>query len=618
MLLQLIAAGLAVRLVWRTHALWAWVPVALILIVLTGRRAVTVWGMRTGQVEVDLSAELVALVISLSLVAGVGLIGHTFERMRRNSEELRIRQRELKSLIDLTPEGIALVSRDLWRYVNPSFFRFLGFSSSEGVEGTSVRARLEPEDEHVFTEFLAWINPSQSSDGEPAIRELRIRHEGGVATLETTRGPVISYGGEQARLLLIRDVSSHKLLEAQLMEATRMEAVGRVAGGMAHDFNNLLTVILASAELAREQIAAKALSVELIDAIEVSAERGARLTQQLLSFAQCQRTSPALVDLNQLIVGEVSLVASLLGEAVTLRLNLSPEPVWVSADRAQLEKVLVNLAMNSRDAMVQGGVLEIATRAALCDPATLPASRLTKRLSDSEPLKMQVLEIRDTGMGMSEEIQRHIFEPFFTTKPQGSGTGLGLSMCQGVVSQAGGQIQVESTLHYGTTVRILLPPCEAETTVRRPPDLEASERGTEKVLVVEDEALLRDITSRTLRRAGYEVTVCQDGVEGLSALEAAEGQFDVMVSDIVMPRMNGCELAAYVCAHHPNVRILLVSGYGEKALADVGIPDDSALLPKPFTPRSLCRAVRRVLDGPLLDDASIPDAAATGVDRSPE
>ncbi len=604
--LQLIAAGLAVHLVWRSRALWAWAWFASALVLMAGRRMITLLGASAGRIEIDLSAELVALVISVCMVAGVGWIGPSFDRMRRTAQELRKRESELESLIDLAPEGIALVSRGYWRYVNPSLVHLLGLASSQTVEGRSVRAQLEPAAEGDFDDFVAWIDSGAPDLDGPAIRELRVRRERGVITLEVTRGPVMNYAGESVRLLLLRDVSAHRRVEEQQLEATRMEAVGRVAGGVAHDFNNLLTVILASSELARVESSLDSGGLELLEAIEKSAQRGAKLTQQLLSFARRQPTSPVTFDLNQAILAAVPLIESLLGEAISLRLGLSANPLWVCADRAQIEQVVVNLAVNSRDAMANGGTLEMTTRRSIPSERSAPLQDAVCTMDEGRArgAAVQVLEVRDTGIGMNEEVQRHIFEPFFTTKPQGKGTGLGLSMCQGIVARAGGRIEVQSAPDFGTTVRIVLPEAPSGGATQPSLDFASSMRGTERVLLVEDEALLRDVARRTLSRAGYEVLVCEDAIDAIPLLERLEGQVDLLVSDIVMPRMNGCELAAYVRVHHPAVRILLVSGYGEKVLGEVGLPADCALLPKPFTPRSLCRAVRLVLDGqPLRAEA---------------
>ncbi len=397
-----------------------------------------------------------------------------------------------------------------------------------------------------------------------------------------------SSGRITSAVITAEDLTELRHLQQQLIHSQKMEAVGRLAGGVAHDFNNLLTAILSYAHLAEVELEGRA--AEYVEPIREAAERAASLTRQLLAFARRQSASPRVIDLNAKVADLSRMLGRLLGESVELRTRLAPGLWPVRVDPGQLEQVLVNLAVNARDAMPAGGTLWVEG-----DNATLAAGAAGDRsLEAGDWVRLRVV---DTGTGMDEETRRRAFEPFFTTKAPDRGTGLGLSMCHGIVEQHGGRIWVESVLGRGTAVEILLPrhlglPEERPGEVA-PADLP---RGQESVLVVEDEATVRTMAVRVLQGLGYRVSAAADAEEALASLaEDGRPPFDLLFTDVVLPRVDGRELAARACQGRPSLRVLLTTGYSEVPLASG--PAALPSLAKPYTPVELARKVREVLEG---------------------
>jgi signal transduction histidine kinase len=375
--------------------------------------------------------------------------------------------------------------------------------------------------------------------------------------------------------------------QSQLLQAQKMEAVGRLAGGIAHDFNNLLTVIAGNAASLAERIAPASESGEDLREIQLAAERATALTRQLLSFGRPKALTHRVFDVNQVIQGLAALMRRVLGEDVEVELRLDPDLWPVAGDPGQLEQVLVNLAVNARDAMPRGGTLRIATlRRGLRE---LGAKRLG--IADGEYV---MLAVTDTGSGMTDETRNRAFEPFFSTKGPEGGTGLGLSIVYEMARRWGGGIEIESAPGAGTTVRIDLPRAVGTPTAPGERPLSSS-GGSESVLVVEDDAAVRRLIVRALESGGYRVISAGDGVEAMERIAGAEASIDLLVSDVVMPKVSGLELARRLRAKSPRIRVLLISGFPER-MADEPAPSFAdGFLQKPFAPREILEKVREVL-----------------------
>jgi two-component system cell cycle sensor histidine kinase/response regulator CckA len=386
------------------------------------------------------------------------------------------------------------------------------------------------------------------------------------------------------------DISERKRLEEQLMQSQKLESIGRLAGGVAHDFNNILTAILGYGEIVTRELPPDNPLVEDVEEIKLAAERAGRLTRQLLIFARRGVVEPRMLDLSELTVNLAHLLRRLIGEHVELVVNATPK-VWpVRGDAGQLEQVLVNLAVNARDAMPRGGRLSIATENVLIGADAPPEQH--PGLGPGAYIR---LVVSDTGSGMGPETRAHLFEPFFTTKAQGRGNGLGLATCHGIVQQCGGSIFCTSELGQGTTFDIYLPRFEG-----RAEELDVIEEtpvpgGHETVLVVEDDSSVREIAVRALRARGYQVLEAANGIEAQSVAERVGHRIDLLVTDMVMPQMGGLDLAEKLRTHRPRLRALFTSGYTEENATQLRHIEDARFLQKPFTGSDLARRVREVL-----------------------
>ena len=390
-------------------------------------------------------------------------------------------------------------------------------------------------------------------------------------------------------------------LQAQLFQSQKVEAIGRLAGGIAHDFNNILTAVLGYSQMLLEQIDEDKPMYADLKEIQAAAERAASLTQQLLTFSRQQVLNLVIFDLNRVVREIEQMLQRLIGEDVILATQLAPEPCGIKADPTQLDQILVNLAVNARDAMPSGGSLTIETatvtftRAHAEDGETVPPGRYVR------------LAVSDTGCGMTPDTKVRAFEPFFTTKEKGKGTGLGLATVDGAVRQLGGFILVRSQLHQGTTVEIYLPYCD--TLVSRPPaeDRTGTEIGAgEVVLLVEDDPMVRKFSARVLARHGYKVLEADSADRALTLLDELGDPIHLLLTDVVMPGMNGSDLAAIVETRRPGVKILFTSGYAGDQAPSV-IRRGVGLLEKPFSAKTLLRRIRRELDG---GTARVDDATA--------
>jgi two-component system cell cycle sensor histidine kinase/response regulator CckA len=384
------------------------------------------------------------------------------------------------------------------------------------------------------------------------------------------------------------DTTGRRALESQLAHSEKMKTIGQLAGGVAHDFNNLLTVILSYCQLLDRVRPASSEITELTAPIRDAAERAAALTRQLLVFSRPQAVAPRVLDLNELIRGVNKLLVRLVGENVRVETALSGE-VWpIRIDASQCEQIILNLSVNARDAMPDGGLLRIATSNVQGGDPAQPLQ------SDADRV---LLEVTDTGEGMSEEVQRRAFEAFFTTKASGRGTGLGLATCLMVASNAGGAIHVESAIGEGTRFRVYLPRClDQLDSVPRLDRLVRTGRLGGTVLIVEDDSLVRMTAERALRAAGYTVLGATDGEHGLRLVQAHAQEIELLFTDLVMPRLGGVELAAAARARIPRLRVLFTSGYPAEARSAREPAGGEAMLPKPYTADELTRRVNELLE----------------------
>jgi signal transduction histidine kinase len=389
-----------------------------------------------------------------------------------------------------------------------------------------------------------------------------------------------------------RDVTEMKRLEEQFRQAQKMEAIGRLAGGVAHDFNNLLTAIIGYTEVVVERAGLDDRTRRDVSAIRKAADRAAALTRQLLAFSRKQVLTPTILDLNETASGLLQMLPRVIGDHIKTRVLLASDLARVKADASQMEQVLVNLVLNARDAMTTGGHLTIETANVLLTDARLRAENLTVR-----PGQYVMLTVTDTGTGMDAATRARVFEPFFTTKPKGKGTGLGLATVYGIVEQSGGGIALDTALGRGTSFRIYLPATRASADRGRsepPPIRDAT--GTETVLLVEFSDSVRDLSAQALRRRGYTVHEARDADEALEWTIRTGVKPHLLVTDVMIPGLSGPKLASRLLQVNPRLRVLYLSGYTDDT-TEVGSEElGGALLQKPFTPAALAERVRLALD----------------------
>jgi two-component system cell cycle sensor histidine kinase/response regulator CckA len=519
--------------------------------------------------------------------AVIGLVGIARDITKRKGAEeaLRVSERRFRSLIEQSSDMLLLVDGDgIIRFWSPAAQEALGWSEGE-VLGTRALALTHPEDlEGVARAFQA---ASRAGGGSVRHRARVRQKEGGYRLVDGVARDLRADPAIRAVVLNVRDVTDQVRTEELLLQSQKLDGIGRLAGGVAHDFNNLLTVILCSVEAEGEALdAGKAVAREDIAQIREAGERARDLIRHLLAFARRQAIDPATVDLNAMLDGRERLLRRLLGE--TVRLEISPGPdLWpVRCDPLQLEQVIFNLAVNARDAMPSGGTLSIGT----CNVRVGPG-RSGPPAGDWVQLRVQ-----DSGGGMSREVKDHLFEPFFTTKSSGGGTGMGLATVYGFVRQAGGHVRVESEPGKGTTFDVLLPRT-APAAEPFAPERASAPGGTETVLLVEDDAAVREAAARALRSGGYRVVAAAGAAEAREALQAEPHPPAMLVTDVVMPDTTGRELADQLRREQPGLRVLFLSGYAQDVVGRHGALDSSeSFLAKPFTTTSLLARVRKILD----------------------
>ena len=403
---------------------------------------------------------------------------------------------------------------------------------------------------------------------------------------------------ERSIRFALRNWQSVRMLqdrEEQLRQAQKMEAIGRLAGGVAHDFNNLLTAIIGYSDLISERLDATDPTARDISEIRKAADRAAGLTRQLLAFSRKQLLSPSVINLNDTTSGLLQMLPRVIGDHIRTTANLSDNLAPVKADVSQMEQVLINLVLNARDAMPMGGLLSIETANVELDDERLANESLTV-----SPGPYVMLAIGDTGTGMDAATRERAFEPFFTTKPKGKGTGLGLATVYGIIDQSEGAIYLDTAPGHGTTVRIYLPATDsAPESGKAEAPQRSADRGTETLLLVEDNEAVRSLAAKALQRRGYKVFAARSGEEALKLTENSGVRPDLLVTDVVMPGLSGPSLAALLLHKQPHLRVLYVSGYTDDATSDRGaFLGQAPLLQKPFTPSTLAERIRAILDAP--------------------
>ncbi len=510
---------------------------------------------------------------------------------------LREREEQMRLLLDSTAEAIYGIDRDgRCTLANPACARLLGYDDALELIGREMHALMHhsradgsrfPVEECQIHRTLSQGHSSHQ-DGETFWRA-----DGTPFEAEYFALPMRRDGEVVGAVVTFTDVTERKSLEQQLRQAQKMEAVGQLAAGVAHDFNNLLTIIAGYSDLLLDMLDSDHAGRRYVDEISGAVRRSAALTRQLLAFSRRQVLSPRLVELNEIVSNAQRLFQRLLPESILLETDLDADAGRVRVDVNQVEQSLLNLVVNARDAMPHGGTLALRTSSVVVKPHD-PLC-----LSHLPPGPYAVLSVSDTGIGMSEEIRRRLFEPFYSTKEPGSGTGLGLAVVHGVVSQSGGHIEVQSEPGRGSTFTIYLPRQEAAKTMEptTTPAPVSAPRGSETILLVEDDAMVRGMIARILEKFGYSVIPAADGPAAIRLVQETDAGINLLVTDVVMPQMGGREVARRIGELRPGLPVLYLSGYSDDAVIQEGVAVGQVhFLQKPFQPADLARKIREVLD----------------------
>jgi two-component system cell cycle sensor histidine kinase/response regulator CckA len=507
--------------------------------------------------------------------------------LRSSEEALRESEERFRGAFQYSPIGIGIVSLDgRFLRVNPALCRIGGYSESELLSRTFQQ--VVPEEE--FEVHRAEVRRLLSGEIESYEREVRYRHK--LGHFVWVRFAVSGIRGADGRIVHLlgqaEDISARKEAEDRLRQAERLEALGRLAGGVAHEFNNLLAVIGGFARHALSATDSEPLRRDLTE-ISDATDRAAEITRQLLAFSREEESRPTVLDVNDVVSGLKPMLRSLIRENVELVLSLTEDVRLVRVDQPQLERLILNLVVNARDAIGVRGQIGIATRATEVHDGSALAAQLA-------PGPYVALSVSDTGSGIAPEAWRHLFDPFFTTKEQGQGTGLGLSTVHGIVERFAGAVVVESEPGQGATFTVYIPSVVVDTAGAGRPYADDEEQpappraGTETVLVVEDEPALRSLIELILSEAGYHVLAAADGEEALTLVHRGEPALDLVLTDAIMPKLSGPELVTRLREIRPDIRVIQMTGY-----SDHGFSEDEVIA-KPFEPETLLRRIRDLLD----------------------
>jgi len=498
-------------------------------------------------------------------------------------------RRQRTAILDATPDIVWIATRDgKLVYLNRAGRTFLGLGETEDLSRRSAASAYVPAvAERVLTEGFA----AATRDGSWSAEIEFARHDGAMVPMSQVIIAHKEYDGTVERFSTIaRDRSRERELEEQFRQAHKMEAVGRLAGGVAHDFNNLLSAIVGFTDMARAQLDSGHPAIEDLDQVRLAADRAASLTRQLLAFGRKQILRLRVMDLNATLTDMLPMLRRLVDDSIRISMVLSPSAVNIKADPNQVQQILLNLVVNARDAMPRGGVVTIESQ-----KVTLDSAKAEMKL-DLKPGRYAVIAVSDTGSGMDEATRARIFEPFFTTKAAGEGTGLGLSTVFGIVQQSGGSIWVYSELGRGTTFKIYLPSTEENPTFAAEPSAATETSSEGVILLVDDDEQLRHMADSALARAGYKVLNADSPTEALRLAKEYPGDIDVLLTDVLMPVMSGRELATQLLQQRPSTAVLYMSGYTENSIVHHGVLDPGVdFIPKPLTPSRLLTALREVL-----------------------
>jgi two-component system, cell cycle sensor histidine kinase and response regulator CckA len=521
--------------------------------------------------------------VILSVVTDVTESGRAEQALRASEERFR-------RIVETAAEGVWLLDADaVTSYVNERMASMLGYTTAEML-GQHLFDFLREDLRESAADRIARHRTGQGDQFEPALR----RKDGSEVSVFISSNPVFGTQGEYLGVLaMVTDMTERRLLEDQLRHAQKMDSIGRFAGSIAHDFNNLLGVIMGYSDAALRRVSDPEAVRLKLEGIQKAADRAAALTRQILAFSRRQVLVPRLLDLGTVVDDLNGMLHRLIGEDIELMAVVQPGLGRVRADPGQIEQVIINLAANARDAMPDGGRLVMELRNAEVD------ERRAAEHARLAPGSYVVLEVRDTGVGIPPELLERIFEPFFTTKEPGKGTGLGLATVYGIVEQSGGSITVGSEVGRGTTFTIYVPrvPVSARPRRDRDDDVDVSPRGTETVLFVEDDDVMRTVAEETLTAFGYRVITAAGPYEALEIYRKLGDRPPMLVTDLVMPGMNGRELADRLVGEQPDLRVLLISGYSSDDLMRQQVAEEGrAFLQKPFTPVALARKIRELLD----------------------
>ncbi len=523
---------------------------------------------------------------------------HKIQLEMQNDELLRSR-REVEAslaryseLYDFAPVGYFTLDREgTIRQVNLTGARLLGVPRSEVVD-RRFGAFVSAADTRAFNALLAKALESRIMESGEISLAVQPTSPGRPPFVQLTLSASVAQ--EECRMIVV-DFTERRRAAEQLRSGQKMEAIGQLAGGVAHDFNNLLTIILSHAAFALEAVDGDAPVHQDLLELQAAAERAVALTRQLLTFSRKQELRPQVVDANQLVRGLENMLRRLLDASIELVLTLAQDPAPIEVDPVQFEQVVMNLAINARDAMPNGGQLTVSTANVDFDEARIP------QYTTGQPGRFVRMTVSDTGVGMDKATLEHIFEPFFTTKEKERGTGFGLSTVYGIVTQCGGDVSVHSEAGRGTVFEIRFARAAMVSSPRHSMVVAKTEvvaAGTETVLVVEDEDALRRAARRILEAAGYTVLVAASGEEALRVCEQHQGMIHLALSDVVMPKMTGLAFAALVKVARPEIKVLHMSGYAGDAIDKYGTLDRARYIGKPFTSEALRHKVREVLDVP--------------------
>jgi PAS domain S-box-containing protein len=519
------------------------------------------------------------------------VIKEASQRKKRQQAEQALRESEerYRRLVESCPDAMFIATEGTIEFANPAAVSLLGVQSPVDLIGKQILDFVDSSFRDLVEEHLR--QALEGLDG-PLLEQKMIRADGNPVLVEAIARRIQYHGGPAVQVLC-RDVSNRKMLEQQLLNAQKMEAISRLAGGVANDFNNLLTVITGYSSLIRSGLASDHPLQKDLQHVIQSTERAIGLTNQLLAIGRKEVVAPESLNLNTVIQQMLPLIRRLIGESIELRAELADPLFQVRADRGQLETLIINLAVHARDSMVHGGTLNISCenlhleKAIAADVALSPGDYI-------------VLTIDDTGPGLSEEYQEHLFEPFFGTSHPGKNTGLGLATVYAIVKQHGGQISCTSEIGKGSVFHIYLPALRAAVRQAAPPPLqyEAPEKSA-VILLAEDEEVLREFANLILRKNGFHVLTAKDGVEALKVAEQFGGQLDLLFTDVVMPRMGGTELFKRFAEKRPETPVIFTSGYPRTILVESGLEDNNKyeFLQKPYTTQGLVDKIRNVLAG---------------------